>query len=346
MAVAKKIRVLIVDDSPLLREILARGISTDPQIEVVARAKDAYEARDKIIEFNPDVMTCDIQMPKMNGIEFIKRLIPQYSLPVIVVSSISEAVFDALNAGAVDFVAKPTVNSLSCREAFIEDITHKIKVAFRANISKGKKLPVSKDTNLLIPEVLNKKIIAIGASTGGTEAIFSVLKGLPARVPGIVIVQHIPPGFSTMFAERLDKQLELSVKEAQEGDYVEPGRVLLAPGNKHMTLRKLGSRYKVECKSGEKVNGHCPSVDMLFYSVAKWAGKDAIGIILTGMGKDGAKGLLAMRQNGARTLGQDEKSSVVYGMPKIAYEIAAVERQVSLASIPSALMQILKEKTE
>ncbi len=339
----KKIRVLIVDDSPLLREILARGIGSDPDLEVVARAGDAYEARDKIIAFRPDVMTCDIQMPKMNGIEFIRQLIPQYALPVIVVSSVSDLVFDAMNAGAVDFVTKSSFSTKEGRDDFMEDLRHKIKIAAKAKVGKDTNLQARQNAGLSMPAVNANRVIAIGASTGGTEAIFTVLKGLPLGIPGIVIVQHIPPVFSTMFAERMNNNLDLSIKEAKNGDFVAPNQVLLAPGGMHMQLRKLGARYKVEVAPGDKVNGHCPSVDVLFNSVAKAVGDNAIGVILTGMGGDGGKGLLEMRRNGARTLGQNEKSSVVYGMPKVAYSLGAVERQVDLSAMSSAIMQVLKE---
>jgi two-component system chemotaxis response regulator CheB len=337
----KKIRVLVVDDSILFREVLARGLSSDLEIDVVATASDPFEARDKIIQYRPDVMTCDVEMPKMNGIEFIRRLLPQYPLPVIVVSTMSHAVFEAMNAGAVDFVGKPNVQSVHDVEHFIYEMIAKIKIAANAKIREGQKedyMPKIKESSEL---AANRHIIAFGASTGGTEALFNVLKSLPPNVPGIVIVQHIPPGFSRMFAERLNANTNLHVKEAQTGDYVEKGSVLVAPGDRHMRIKKIGDRYKVECFTGEKVNGHCPSVDVLFESVAKEAGKNAIGVILTGMGYDGAKGLLAMRQAGAHTIGQDEKSSVVYGMPKVAFNIGAVEKQKPLERIPETIYGLL-----
>ena len=327
----KRIKVLIVDDSILFREVLLRGLSSDPFIEVVATAGDPFEARDQILKYEPDVITCDVEMPKMNGLEFVQRLMPQYPLPIIVVSALSSAVFDAMNAGAIDFVGKPNMSSKTSVESFIYDLIGKVKIAANAKIQ-GKinsvvnQIDASKGAN---PD----KIIALGASTGGTEAIYNILKQLPKDVPGIVIVQHIPPNFSRMFAERLNTTTNLEVKEAKTGDYLEKGKVLIAPGDQHMVIKKIGERYKVECFYGEKVNGHCPSVDVLFESVAKEAGKNAIGVILTGMGYDGAKGLLAMRRNGARTLGQDEKSSVVYGMPKVAYNIGGVEKQVTLDGI-------------
>lgn len=336
----KKIRVLVLDDSLVFREVLSRGISTDATIEVVAKAIDPYDARDKILEFKPDVMTCDVEMPKMNGIEFIRRLLPQYSIPVIVVSAISDAVFDAMDAGAVDFVTKPNVQSAQSVESFIIDLIAKIK-----SVAGAKVISLNSTSNHQISNsntVDMKKIIAIGASTGGTEAISSVLKQLPPQMPGIVIVQHIPPLFSRMFAERLNSQTHFNVKEAANGDYLEPGKVLVAPGDQHLAIKKIGERYKAEVFSGDKVNGHCPSVDVLFESVAKECKSDAVGVILTGMGYDGAKGLLSMRRKGARTIGQDESSCVVYGMPKVAYDVGAVERQVALEKVPEMLCALLR----
>lgn len=338
----KRIRVLVVDDSILFREVLSRGISSDPNIEVVSLACDPFEARDKIIEYKPDVMTCDIEMPKMNGIEFIKRLLPQYFLPVIVVSSANRTVFDAINAGAVDFVAKPDFSSEKSVENFIFEMIEKIKIASSAKISNAK--PEYNNQSIISANIKTdtNRIIAIGASTGGTEAIFHVVKSLPANIPGIVIVQHIPPNFSRMFAERLNNSTSLNVKEARTGDFVEKGSVLVAPGDQHMKIVRVGDSYKVHCYKGDKVNGHCPSVDVLFESVAREAGQNAIGVILTGMGYDGAKGLLSMRRKGARTIGQDEASSVVYGMPKVAFNIGAVEKQASLGNIAQLIYNMLK----
>ena len=337
----KKIRVLIVDDSLVFREVLARGISSDANIEVVATAVDPFDARDKILKYEPDVMTCDVEMPKMNGIEFIRRLLPQYPLPVIVVSTISGAVFDAMDVGAVDFVTKPDVRSVKSVEGFINELIKKIKIASTAKI--GPALKSDQLRSIEQVETLNSnKVIAIGASTGGTDAIFNILRCFPKNMPGILIVQHIPPIFSTMFAERLNKNTSLLVKEAQHGDYISPGKVLIAPGDQHMKVKKLGEMYKVECYKGEKVSGHCPSVDVLFESVAKEVGSNSIGVILTGMGYDGAKGLLAMKRRGARTIGQDEQSSVVYGMPKVAFDVGAVEKQAPLSQIPQLIYGLLK----
>ena len=341
MLIKQKIRVLIVDDSLLFREIIAKGISSDNEIEVVATANDPFDARDKIIKYKPDVMTCDIEMPKMNGVEFIKRLLPQYPIPVIIVSMVDEAVFDAVNAGAVDFVSKPDPRLVRDVESFIYEMITKVKIASLSKVILQSSQPAH--INSYSPDNINKnRLIAIGASTGGTEAIYRLLKKLPEDMPGIVIVQHIPPVFSRMFAERLNDTTAFEVKEACTGDYLDKGKVLIAPGDQHMRIRKIGDRYKVECFNGERVNGHCPSVDVLFDSVAKMAGSNAVGIILTGMGYDGAKGLLAMKRMGARTIGQDEKSAIVYGMPKVAYNIGAVEQQASIDDIPYLLLAMLR----
>lgn len=336
----KKIRVLVVDDSIVFREVIRRGISSDPLIEVAALAGDPFEARDKILKFHPDVITCDVEMPKMNGIEFVRRLLPQYSVPIIMVSSVNEAVFDAMNVGAVDFVVKPDIQSPKGVEGFICELTMKIKTASVARVEPQKAVT---EVNRVIGNVVHNtnNIIAIGASTGGTEAIYSILKSLPSTVPGIVIVQHIPPVFSRMFAERLNNQTQLQVKEARTGDFVEQGKVIVAPGDQHVKIKKVGDRYKVECFPGDKVCGHCPSVDVLFASVAKEVGSHAIGIILTGMGYDGARGLLAMRRKGARTIGQDEQTAIVYGMPKVAFDLGAVEKQTALGNIPQMLLTML-----
>lgn len=342
MAKGKKIKVLIVDDSMVFREVMAMGLSSDPDIESVLTAKDAFEARDILLKHEPDVMTCDIEMPKMNGIEFIRRLLPQYALPIIVVSAIDDVVFDAMRAGAVDFVVKPTLNEPATVENFIGDLILKIKIASQAKISLP---PDHAITQHLLANVKSdaSRLIAIGASTGGTEAIYKILRNIPNTCPGIVIVQHIPPLFSKMFADRLNNQTQLHCKEAEDGDFLEKGEVLIAPGNKHMTVKKIGERYKAVVFEGERVNGHCPSVDVLFESVAKEAGNKAVGVILTGMGYDGAKGLLSIRRKGARTIGQDEESSVVYGMPKSAFNIGAVEKQASLENIDKLIISMVRE---
>ncbi|MDD3765736.1 MAG: chemotaxis response regulator protein-glutamate methylesterase [Eubacteriales bacterium] len=334
-----KIKVLIVDDSLTFREALYIGLSSNPNIEVVATAEDAFDARDKIIKYKPDVMTCDVQMPKLNGIDFIKMLMPQYPIPTIVVSTISDVMLDAMLAGAVDFVVKPSTYSKENLIVFYEELVSKIFIAADSKVVRH--TPGSlEDTSKEYTEG-KIDIIAIGASTGGTEAIDIVLSGLPKQIPGVVIVQHIPKGYSQMFADRLNDSLPLDVKEAQDGDLIKPGSVLIAPGDKHMAVFKSPEGYRVKCYKGEKINWHCPSVDVLFDSVSMAAKDRAIGVILTGMGNDGANGLLKMRANGAHTIGQDEHSSVVYGMPKVAYEIGAVEVQAPLLNISKEILKII-----
>lgn len=337
METNKKIKVLIVDDSLTFREALYVGLSSNPNIEVVATAENAFDARDKIIKFKPDVMTCDVEMPKLNGIEFIKRLMPQHPIPTVVVSTISNAVFDAMLAGAVDFVVKPTAYSKENLIKFYEELISKIFIAADSKVIKH-----NLNSKRVVSNINNGNkidLIAIGASTGGTEAIDVVLSGLPPEVPGIVIVQHIPKVYSEMFANRLNDHLPLDVKEAEDGDLIKPGGVYIAPGDKHMSVFKGTDGYYIKCYEGEKVNWHCPSVDVLFDSVSMTAKDRAIGVILTGMGNDGANGLLKMRAKGAHTIGQDEQSSVVYGMPKAAYEIGAVEAQAPLSDIAKEILK-------
>ncbi|MCM1118359.1 MAG: chemotaxis response regulator protein-glutamate methylesterase [bacterium] len=338
------IKVLIVEDSMVFRELLVQNLNSDPAIQVVATARDPYEARDAILAHKPDVMTLDIELPRMSGIEFLRKLMPQYPLPVVVISSLSDKVFDALNVGAVDFVAKPAVSSREQLEAFIKnELLVKIKIASTANISRIKqKVMQQQQEESAVSLKRNDLVVAIGASTGGTEAIFSVVQGFGPDIPGVVVVQHMPPGFTNMYAKRLDNQCNVVVKEAETGDQVRPGHVLIAPGgDRHMRLVKVNGVYQVECKAGPRVNGHCPSVDVLFDSVARVAGPKALGIILTGMGGDGARGLLEMRKAGARTIGQDESSCVVYGMPKVAYDLGAVEFQEKLQDISKRTYAVL-----
>lgn len=337
----KKIRVLVVDDSVLFRNLLVQSLSEDPYLEVVAQAGDAYAARDAILEYRPDVMTLDVEMPKMDGIQFLRKLMPQYPLPVVVISALDARVFDAMEAGAVDFVCKPnTVDRSKISEFIRKELGTKIKIASTVrtgNLKRVESYPVNS-----VSAVNKDIVIAIGASTGGTEAIFEVVKQFRTDIPGVVIVQHMPPGFTEMYANRLNNQCQVAVKEAVTGDKVLPGRVLIAPGDKHMRLIKVNGVYQVECKADEKVSGHCPSVDVLFSSVAKAAGKDALGVILTGMGGDGANGLLEMRKAGAKTIGQNEATCVVYGMPKVAYDIGAVHYQMELSSIANKIYGLLK----
>lgn len=334
-----KIRVLVVDDSPIFREFIIKGLTRDDRIEIAGVAGDPYEARDQILKLRPDVMTCDIEMPRMNGIEFVTKLIPQYPIPVVMISSLSDKVFDALNAGAVDFCAKPQAGSRDAMENFItEELIPKVLSAAGAKL---RSLRVEDKNTLYGGKTKSDIVIAIGASTGGTEAISEVIRALDSNVPGIVITQHIPPKFSQMFAERLCRESRLQVKEATTGDIVQPGHVLVAPGDRQMRLIKVGGNYQVECRGEERVNGHCPSVDVLFDSVAKVAGRNAMGILLTGMGCDGARGLLNMRNAGAITIGQDKETSVVYGMPMEAYKLGAVKFQLPLQEIPRRIGSLL-----
>ncbi len=331
MAKDKKVRVLVVDDSALMRKIITSGISADGTIEVIGSAEDPFDARDKILELEPDAITLDINMPKMNGIEFLKKLLPQYPVPVIVVSSQSSTVKMALEIGAAGFVSKPASNEHL--EAFTKELTAKIKSA--VSPESGKYLAAKANDNSKAK--LSKYVIAIGASTGGTEATATVLNGLKNDLPPILIVQHMPPGFTKMYAERLNSQSSMEIREAKDGDRVLPGRVIIAAGEHHMKLVREGGELRIRSYKGEKVSSHCPSVDVLFESVAQVQKGNALGIILTGMGSDGAKGLLSMRNQGAHTIGQDEKSSVVYGMPKVSFDIGAVAEQCSVKDIPRAI---------
>ncbi len=337
----RKIKVLVVDDSAMFRSLLVQSLRADPLIEVVAQAGDAYAARDAIIEYRPDVMTLDVEMPRMDGIQFLRKLMPQYPLPVVVISALDARVFDAMETGAVDFVCKPTgVNPAKMDEFLRKELGTKIKIASTVKVGKLKRAEANPVTSMA--GIKKDMFVAIGASTGGTEAIFDVVSQFRKDIPGVVVVQHMPPGFTEMYANRLNNQCQVAVKEAATGDRVLPGRVLIAPGDKHLRLVKVNGVYQVECKAGEKVSGHCPSVDVLFSSVAKTAKKDAVGVILTGMGGDGAKGLLEMRKAGAVTIGQNEASCVVYGMPKVAYDIGAVQHQMELSNIANKIYSVLK----
>lgn len=340
----RQIRVLVVEDSLVFRELLVQNLNKDPAIQVVAVARDPFEARDAIVQYKPDVMTLDVELPRMSGIEFLRKLMPQYPLPVVVISAMSDKVFDALNAGAVEFVAKPAVSDRAQLEAFIKnELPVKIKIASIAKISNIKKVSMSIQKQAIAVNN-NELVVAIGASTGGTEAIASVVREFGTDIPGVVIVQHMPPGFTEMYAKRLNDECRVRVKEAKTGDAVLPGQVLIAPGgDAHMQLVKVNGAYQVICKRGPKVNGHCPSVDVLFQSVAEVAKSRALGIILTGMGSDGAKGLLAMKHAGARTIGQDESTCIVYGMPKVAYELGAVDYQEKLSDIAKRTYTILNK---
>lgn len=339
-----KIRVLIVDDSILFRKTLEARLSQDTFIEIVGTAVDAMDAMGKIESLHPDVVTLDVEMPKMNGIDFLKKLMPQHPVPVVVVSSLPINALDALDAGAVDFVRKPQVQSPADLNAFIRELVVKIKIASTARVGQKRLAgrPVGAATapaSLLRP--VNDAVIAIGASTGGTEAILAVVQNLPKTTPGIIIVQHMPPVFTNMYAQRLDRICQMRVKEAENGDRVERGKIIIAAGEYHMTLARDAQGYYIRSQQGERVNGHCPSVETLFNSVADIAKNKAIGVILTGMGADGARGLLKMRQAGAYTIGQDKDSCVVYGMPMVAFNIGGVMKQLPLDQISGEIIRYL-----
>lgn len=348
----KRIRVLIVDDSALVRDILSKGLSSDPGIEVVGTAPDVYVARNLIVELRPDVLTLDIEMPRMDGIEFLRRLMPQYPIPVVVVSSLTqrgkEITMQALEAGAIDFVPKPATDVARGLTDMMLELRTKIKISSNANVAHWKNkrfenLDKHKSISTKALAESTDKVIAIGASTGGTEAIKKVISELPPSTPGIVIVQHMPAGFTKTFAERLNETCLMQVKEADNGDRVVTGRILIAPGDYHMKVVRRGGHYIVELNQQDKVSGHRPSVDVLFQSIAQNVGTNAYGVILTGMGADGATGLKAMRDAGAKTIGQDEYSCVVYGMPKVAWEMGGVEKQVRLDRITTELIGIINK---
>lgn len=351
------IKVLIVDDSALVRKLLTEELGKQKDIEVVGTAINPYVARDKIVKLRPDVLTLDLEMPRMDGLSFLARLMKHYPMPVVVVSSLtpknSENALMALRLGAIDVICKPgsaySTQNISreivkaVRAASVAKFEKHLKGAGKKEEEDGKKRVKSPSKVQLIHTT--NKIIAIGASTGGTKALEAVLTELPATIPGIVIVQHMPPVFTKSFAARLNSICEVNVKEAEDGDLIEPGQVLLAPGNYHMLAEKSGAKYYVKIKQGPPVHHHRPSVDVLFNSVAKAAGKNATGVLLTGMGADGAKGLLAMKEKGSHTVAQDEATSVVYGMPKEAKALGAVSEVLPLHKIAHSLIQHMNEKT-
>ncbi|MCB2185960.1 MAG: chemotaxis response regulator protein-glutamate methylesterase [Deltaproteobacteria bacterium] len=342
------IRVLIVDDSAVVRQVLSKSLDGLADIEVVGTATDPFVARDKIVQLEPDVITLDIEMPRMDGITFLKKLMRHRPMPVIILSSLTQKggrmALEAMEAGAVEVLSKPggsfTVGEMA------EQLAEKIRAAAWARPRAQEPAtsgPGEAPPRLLAPTnlELTQKIVAIGASTGGTEAIKEVLTRLPATVPGIVVVQHMPPKFTTAFAGRLDGLCAFEVREAQDGDSVYPGRCLIAPGNFHMLLRRSGARYYVNVKTGPMVHHQRPAVDVLFRSVAKSAGQNAMGVILTGMGADGAEGLVQMRQAGSHTIGQNEATCVVYGMPKAAFEAGGVAKVLPLSEIAGEIMRTL-----
>ena len=361
-----KIKVLVIDDSALVRQVLSEVLNANSAIEVIGTAQDPLDAREKIKKLNPDVLTLDVEMPKMDGITFLANLMRLRPIPVVMVSTLTQKgadiTFEALELGAVDFVSKPTVGVSEGLADYADEICEKVITASKVNVSKitdrqarratAKESETNKvDKKLSADAVLEKrsvpktklkttdKIIALGASTGGTEAIKEVLMMMPANSPGIVISQHIPEAFSKPFAERMDKNSAMTVYEAVDGQQVLPGHVYIAPGNRHLIVERSGARYICRLNDGPPVNRHKPSVDVMFRSVAQNVGPNAIGVILTGMGADGALGLKEMLENGAPTLVQDEKSSVVWGMPGEAYKIGAAQDQYPLEKIAGELLK-------
>jgi len=343
----RRIKVLIVDDSAIVRKIFSEELSKYSDIEVVGVAPDPYVARDKIVSLRPDVITLDIEMPRMDGLTFLKKLMKYHPVPTIIVSSLTtkggKLTLEAMDNGAVDVIGKPgssyNVGDMSAQ------LVEKIRAASRVNVIKRDTANTITDTAEHEPikalAQTSNKVIAIGASTGGTEALKKVLTKMPPNSPGIVIVQHMPANFTTAFAARLNDICQVSVKEAEDNDSVVPGTALVAPGNFHMLLRRSGARYYVEIKTGPMVYHQRPAVDVLFKSTAQYAGANAIGVILTGMGADGAEGLLEMKKMGAGTIAQDEKSCVVFGMPKEAIKLGAADKVVSLEMIASEIIKMV-----
>ncbi|MBN1420669.1 MAG: chemotaxis response regulator protein-glutamate methylesterase [Planctomycetes bacterium] len=341
------IRVLIVDDSAVVRRVLTDELSKAGDIEVVGTAMDPYVARDKIVALKPDVVTLDVEMPRMDGLTFLGKLMRYHPLPVLILSSISprgsENAIRALELGALDVIQKPSAISLG---NVIGDLIEKIRVASRSRtiprlttLPPAAKPAESEDLPVLCT---TDKVLAIGASTGGTEAIKAVLSRLPVSTPGTVIVQHMPIHFTKAFASRLNELCSMEVREAEGGEILRPGLALLAPGNKHLVIRRNGARYVADVRDGPAVFHQRPSVEVLFNSVAKNVGRNAVGVLLTGMGADGGRGLLAMREAGAETIAQDEASCVVYGMPKVAVELGGACSVLPLDAIPAAILKIFK----
>jgi two-component system chemotaxis response regulator CheB len=348
MSATKKIRVLVVDDSAVVRRMISEALSQDPELEVVGTACDPYVARDMILELEPDVLTLDIEMPRMDGLTFLKILQEHRPMPVVIVSSLTQAgskiALRALELGAVDVVAKPSSawNIGSLRE----QLAHRIKGAARARLSLLKPpTPVNNATESSAGiQFSPRQLIVIGASTGGTEAVKSVLTRLPAELPGICIVQHIPPVFSKTFAERLNECCALEVREAAHGDEVRPGTVLIAPGDYHMVVEWDVNAYRIRLRQDPPIHFTRPAVDMLFNSAAHCAGRNAVGVLLTGMGRDGAQGMQQLKSAGAVNLAQNEATCVVYGMPRAAVELGVVDRVLPLDHMPHAILHALRER--
>ncbi len=355
-----KIKVLIVDDSALIRQMLTEILNSDSGLEVVGAAADPLIAREKIKQLKPDVITLDVEMPKMDGVTFLKNLMRLHPLPVVMISTLTEQgadiTFEALESGAIDFIAKPKLDVKEQLQAYSEEIIEKVKNAAKANVSAistgSPTASMTVEKKLSADSIIAKqakpkrfkttdRIIALGASTGGTEAIKEVLMKMPADSPGMVISQHIPEAFSAPFAIRMDGVSAMTVCEAQDGQQILPGHVYIAPGSHHLLVERNGAQYICRLNDGERVNRHKPSVDVMFRSVAQNVGPNAIGIILTGMGDDGAKGLLEMKETGAPTMVQDEKTSVVWGMPGSAAKIGAADNEYPLNRIATNIMKLV-----
>jgi len=336
------VKVLVVDDSALIREMLSSLIARDPDLQVVGTAHDPYDAREKIRVLAPDVVTLDVEMPNMNGIAFLERLMRLKPMPVVMVSTLTQKGADvtllALELGAVDFIAKPTDQGEANWERAGAELRAKLKAAAATRLeSRAQRAPVAPPRPSRTP-FHSRALVAIGASTGGVEALRDVLLRLPADMPPIAITQHMPPGFTARFAARLDESCALKVSEAADGRAIRPGEVVIAPGNRHLSVVVREGHYVCRLDDSEPVSGHRPSVDVLFHSAAQAAGRHGLGVILTGMGRDGAQGLLAMRGAGARTIGQNEATSLVYGMPRAAKDIGAVATEVALDAVAERIL--------
>ncbi|MGB3222676.1 MAG: chemotaxis response regulator protein-glutamate methylesterase [Desulforhopalus sp.] len=347
------IKVLVVDDSAVVRQMLSEILLNDRDIDEVVTAQDPYVAASRLKQFVPDVITLDVEMPRMDGLSFLQKLMSQHPIPVVMCSSLTETnsatALKAIEYGAVDIIQKPRMDTKKFLDESRVVICDAVKAASRVKVRRqSRQTTINADKKMNADVILAKAgsramiqttetIIVVGASTGGTEALRIFVEMLPADFPGVVIVQHMPEHFTTSFAERLNSLSKMTVKEAGDGDTVIPGRVLLAPGNKHILLQRSGARYYVQIKEGPLVSRHRPSVDVLFRSAARYAGKNAVGVIMTGMGDDGAKGMMEMKEAGASTIAQDEKSCVVFGMPKVAIELGGVDQVLPLNKIAQAV---------
>jgi two-component system chemotaxis response regulator CheB len=350
----KKIKVLIIDDSAVVRQTLRDILSADPQIEVMGVASDPFVAAERMRKETPDVITLDVEMPRMDGLTFLRRLMSQHPVPVVMCSSLtekgSETALKALEYGAVEIIQKPRLGAKQFLEESAIRVCDVVKAAAMARLKRlahVRQIEPKLTADAILEKPNSKamvqtteKVIAVGASTGGTEALRSFLEAIPLDAPGIVIVQHMPEHFTAAFAKRLDGICRITVKEAEDNDTVIRGRALIAPGNRHMLLKRSGARYYVEIKDGPLVCRHRPSVDVLFRSAARYAGKNAVGVIMTGMGDDGARGMLEMKEAGARTIAQDEKTCVVFGMPHEAIKLGAVDKVLPLESIAAEIMKL------